>query len=215
MTYGSFVCAVAAKHIDSAPVLFRTWSAAKNPGNNCTIWEAARATSAAPRLFKRIEIGDSQLKQEYVDAGLGCNNPVTHLVKEAAREFGAERSVGCIVSVGTGKPKVAGFSKPAFGLARVFPLELIEVLKKMATSSEVEATAAKERYRNFPGLYHRLNVDKGLEDITLKDWKSLPEVVTHTEKYLHDPDVSREVDEVVEALLGRPSASVTLGHLGI
>ncbi len=205
---------MAAKHIDNVPVLFRTWSAAKNPGHNCTIWEAARATSAAPRLFKRIQIGDPGLRQEFVDAGLGCNNPVTHLIKEAGREFGAERSVGCILSIGTGKSKVAGFSKPA-GIARLLPLELIEVLKRMATSSEAQAMDAKERYRNFPGLYHRLNVDKGLEDIALKDWKNLPEVVTHTEKYLNDPDVSREVDKVVDALLGRPPVTYTLGHLGI
>ena len=36
------------------------------------IWEAARATSAAPTYFPRIKLGD----HEYVDGGLGFNNPV-------------------------------------------------------------------------------------------------------------------------------------------
>jgi predicted acylesterase/phospholipase RssA len=37
-----------------------------------TIWQAARATSAAPTYFERLTVGDDQ----FVDGGLGYNNPV-------------------------------------------------------------------------------------------------------------------------------------------
>jgi len=59
------------------PVLFRiyqyrgTQAVIRTP-EGCKIWQAARATSAAPTFFKRIKIGR---KQEYIDGGMGCNNP--------------------------------------------------------------------------------------------------------------------------------------------
>jgi len=52
------------------PVLFRSYES-HEPHSNCKIWEAARATSAAPNFFKRIEIGRAQ---PYIDGGLGRNN---------------------------------------------------------------------------------------------------------------------------------------------
>jgi patatin-like phospholipase/acyl hydrolase len=36
------------------------------------IWEAARATSAAPTYFERLKVGDD----EFIDGGMGYNNPV-------------------------------------------------------------------------------------------------------------------------------------------
>ena len=45
------------------------------------IWEAARATSAAFGFFDPISTG--KYGQEYVDAGLGCNNPVQEVWMEA------------------------------------------------------------------------------------------------------------------------------------
>jgi hypothetical protein len=140
---------------------------------------------------------------------------VKQLLQEATREFGEERDVGCIISIGTGKPKVTGFKKSGFGLQRVLPLDLVKALAKMATDTEAEAVEIKERYRNCPGLYYRLNVDRGLESISLEEWEKLGEVKTHTLAYLNDRDVSREVDEIVKVLIGRPSHTYPLGHLGI
>ena len=38
------------------------------------IWEAARATSAAPSFFDSIKIGE--YGEEFTDGGTGANNPV-------------------------------------------------------------------------------------------------------------------------------------------
>jgi predicted acylesterase/phospholipase RssA len=209
-----FVCAVPALHINSQPTLFRTWLAKKNPEYNCTIWEAARATSAAPTFFERIYIGDEGMKEEFIDGGLGCNNPVRCLVEEAAKEFGPNGKVNCIVSIGTGKPMVSGFKAPGF-LQRAVPSALIHVLKNMATDSEAEALRMEGRFRNCPGLYHRLNVEHGLQMVSLEEWEKLGEVRTHTKAYLNDNTVSREIDAIVDALVGRSSAAFPLGPLGI
>ncbi|KFX96894.1 hypothetical protein V490_03085 [Pseudogymnoascus sp. VKM F-3557] len=208
----TFVCAVPAMHINNQPRLFRTWSADENPGYNCMIWEAARATSAAPTLFKRIYIGDAGIEEEFIDAGLGCNNPVQYLVKEAIKEFGPDRKVDCIVSIGTGKPKVSGFKAPGL-FERVLPLELIGVLKKMATDSEAEASRMKDRFRNCPGLYHRLNVERGLETVSLQEWEKLGEVKTHTEAYLNTDTAGEDIGVIVDALVGKPSQAFPLGQL--
>jgi hypothetical protein len=131
------------------------------------------------------------------------------------REFDKEQDVSCIVSIGTGKPKVIRHEKSAFGLQRVIPTGLIKALASMATDSEEQALIMKERYRNCQGLYHRLNVNRGLESITLEEWEKLGEVKTHTMEYLRDQDVNRELDEIVKALIGQPSHTYTLRHLGI
>jgi hypothetical protein len=70
------------------------------------IWEAARATSAAPTYFKPV-------KSEQVcftDGGLLSNNPIVDVFQEAAsfRDLG-DTAFGCIVSIGTG---VSQTSKP-------------------------------------------------------------------------------------------------------
>jgi hypothetical protein len=138
---------------------------------------------------------------------------VGYLVEEAGKEFGPERTVSCIVSIGTGKPKVTGFKAPGL-FQRVIPLELIEVLANMATDSETEAAAMKARFRNCPGLYHRLNVERGLEEVSLEEWEKLGEVKSHTMAYLSDDAVSRGIDVIVDALVGKSLQVFPLGQLG-
>ncbi|OBT54871.1 hypothetical protein VE04_04686 [Pseudogymnoascus sp. 24MN13] len=212
MSCKTFVCAVPAMHVNNQPRLFRTWSADENPGYNCTIWEAARATSAAPTFFKRIYIGDAGIEEEFIDAGMGCNNPVRYLVEEAINEFGPDRKVNCIISIGTGKSMAAGFKAPGF-FQRAVPLDLIKVMKKMATDSEAEASRMKDRLRNCHGLYHRLNVEQGLELVSLQEWEKLGEVKTHTEAYLQDKTIKQEIGVIVDALVGKSLDAFPLGQL--
>lgn len=73
----------------------------------------------------------------------------------------------------------------------------------------------QSRFQNCPGLYHRLNVDRGLEEISLSEWEKLPDVKTHTEAYLNDNAVSRGIDGIVYALVGKSSQAFPLDHLGI
>jgi hypothetical protein len=202
---------VPAKHINKEPRLFRTWEADKYPGYNCTICEAGRATSAAPTFFKRIKIGN--LREEFIDAGMGCNNPVRYLVEEARREFGPVREASCIVSIGTGKPRLAGFEAPGL-FQRGLPLDLIKVLASMATDSEAEALAMKTRYQNCPGLYHRLNVERGLEGIALEEWEKLGDVKTHTMAYLRQDDINADIDVIVDALVRKAPLTYCLGQSG-
>jgi hypothetical protein len=60
LTILRFVCAVPQQDVGArgGPRLFRTYKVRENRSYDCTIWEACRATSAAPTYFESIGIGD-------------------------------------------------------------------------------------------------------------------------------------------------------------
>ena len=212
-----FVCALAASDATTpaGPALFRTYHVARNREHNCTIWEAARATSAAPTFFKRIAIGPSGSATEYVDAGIGCNNPIKQVVAEAARVFGKNAPIACILSIGTGEPGSVGFDRPD-AFQRWLPTDLIEILKKIATDSEKTSEEMTLKYGSSSDIYHRLNVTRGLGGMSLAEWKNMGDVRSHTRNYLRMEGVSRHVDQIVNALSkGRASPTQGLSQLGI
>ena len=210
------MCAVGTSDVTHAagPTLFRTYDVAKNKEYNCTIWEAARATSAAPTFFKRIKIGPSGSGIEYIDAGLGYNNPTMQVIEEAARVFGEDSQIACIVSIGTGQSGSVSYASPD-AFQKWLPIGLVEVLEKISTDTSKTAEEMEKRYRNLPGIYYRLNVDRGLQSVSLDEWKRLGDVRAHTKNYMKLEAIDRQVDEVVNALSGSTAhQTYELGQLG-
>lgn len=74
----------------------------------CAIWEAARATSAAPTFFEKITF---ECGTTFRDGALRDNNPIFQLVDEAKYVFPGQE-ISTIVSLGTGvsSPIVVGDS---------------------------------------------------------------------------------------------------------
>jgi hypothetical protein len=122
--------------------------------------------------------------------------------------------VSCVVSIGTGMPRVAGFKAPGLFQSTLL-LDLIKVLARMAADSYAEASVMKASFKNCPSLYHRLNVERGLEDVSLEEWKRLGDVKTHTMAYLREYDINNDVDVIVNALVGRSSQTFCLDQLGM
>ena len=210
------MCAVGATDVTHAagPTLFRSYNVAKNREYNCTIWEAARATSAAPTFFKRIKIGPDGSGIEYVDAGIGCNNPVKEVIAEAARVFGEGAPIAGIVSIGTGQSGSVGLAKPD-AFQKWLPTKLINVLGKIATDSGRIAEEMERRFKNVSGLYSRLDVDRGLQSVSLDEWKKLGDVRAYTQNYMKLDIVNRRLDNVVGVLNGSFSHQTrTAGELG-
>ena len=179
------------------PTLFRSWNPPENPTFNCTIIEAARATSADPTLFEAIEIGEEYLKEKFVDGGLRCNNPVRYVLQEAQSTF-PNRTVSCIVSLGTGTANVICMETPG-AFQKLFHPNSLNVLRCIAEDCEntSEETARQPSMRDS---YFRLAVCQGLQSILLTDCEKLGEVATHTEQYLRKHDVSQKVSRLVELL---------------
>ncbi|KAI9815856.1 MAG: hypothetical protein M1826_001920 [Phylliscum demangeonii] len=148
----AFVLAMPARNM-THPRLFRTYRARENASINCKIWEAARATTAAVTFFKRIVIG----QEEFIDAGIKCNNPAIRLLSEAQTVFGGDRPLNCLVSIGTGDPGVIGLPNPDT-FQKILPTAVINVLKKIATDCEGTAHELSERFANAASSYFRFNV---------------------------------------------------------
>ncbi|CAK7221370.1 hypothetical protein SBRCBS47491_004506 [Sporothrix bragantina] len=165
-----FVCSVLQDDAGAraGPTLFRTYAVRDNASYDCKIWEAGRATSAAPTYFDPIYIGDPGEEEIYIDGGLGYNNPVEQVLEEASRIFPG-RNVDCVVSIGTGVAGVIRFpSSP-----KTSPFQLVHALTEMATDSDRTAERVYYQYRNTPNVYFRFNVDRGLNGIELDEWKNL------------------------------------------
>ncbi|CAL1697997.1 unnamed protein product [Somion occarium] len=171
------------------------------------IWQAARATSAAPTYFKRIKIGT----QEYIDGGFGYNNSSAPLMLESKLVFGKARKIGCLVSIGTGTPP-----KPDLGNEK----RPFKAMFKLFDAAIAIATSSDRAHDDITGLinggflpkdaYYRFNVDisaleplnevvHGLAEgrnnskvekvVKLDKWKMMGFLEQQTSEYLKKGDV--------------------------
>ena len=212
-----FVCAASGPDITHAagPALFRTYEVEKNDQYHCTIWEAARATTAVPTFFKRSTIGSPGSAIEYVDAGLGYNNPGKQVVNEAVRVFGEDAQISCLLSIGTGQSESVSLAEPNT-FRNMVPIYMIDVLTEIATDAGKVAEEMDGRYGNAPGLFTRLNVNRGLGSILFDEWNMLSHVRSHSQNYMRLEAVSRCIDRVVSMLCGSsPHRKYAAGQLGM
>ena len=92
------------------PRLFRSYGFDRD---ECPIWQAARATTAAPTYFPPAWVTVPFPGEWYVDGGVTQNNPSPYALKEGKSLWNAKRCL--LVSVGTGIQKradLAGNKKP-------------------------------------------------------------------------------------------------------
>ncbi|KIK65151.1 hypothetical protein GYMLUDRAFT_71037 [Collybiopsis luxurians FD-317 M1] len=152
-----------------------------------SIWEAARATSAAPVYFKSFEKNG----KTFVDGGLGWNNPVLELMSELPTLYGQNFSIGCLVSIGTGIP---ASMQVRTGIASVNDFVAI------ATNSEMAHQQAIRLSQMLPlrddHKYWRFNMSKKMSE---QDW--VVQIVTawfglkKEEKHLTYADIMTKMDD--------------------
>ncbi|KAG8845961.1 hypothetical protein FRB91_001287 [Serendipita sp. 411] len=200
----AFVCATPGSEAQrNAPSLFRTYASREsNAVRDCKIWEAIRATSAAPTFFGPIHIDGSV----YVDGGFGCNNPCEQVYEEAQKIWPG-REIGVMLSLGTGMPRVLSLENPSY-LDRLWPKPWIQTLERIATQCQAIHNQMYKK-RELRGKYFRFNVEQGLQTVSLSEWTKLGEVGTHTEQYTRDADVTRKLDVAVEKILETDRSGVS------
>jgi hypothetical protein len=192
-----------------------------DPNDRTTkIWEALRATSAAPTFFEEMQFGTP--KVSYLDGGVGFNNPCAE-VDYAAKALWEGRSIGVIVSVGTGLQSIPSVQKIAswlpFGLGT--DISLASALAGMATSTARVDNELKRMYNNSATKYYRFDVDRGLANISLEQWMKEDEMAALTEQYMRDARqmrTAREFGEIMAKLSALPpcfSISPTHFRIGI
>ena len=161
------------------------------------IWEAARATYAASSFFDPITVGKHG--QEYVDAGLGCNNPVDEVWTEGQDIWSPEGDlaplVKCFISIGTGNP---GTSPIEDGAMKFFT----KTLKEIATETEKTAEIFAKGHRDLGSQqrYFRFNVDQGLQQVGLEEYKRVKEIVSATSLYMESQHMQLRTRDCSEAM---------------
>ncbi|CAE6509541.1 unnamed protein product [Rhizoctonia solani] len=94
----------ASRDPSAGPVAFRSYPSTITP-TRCTIWEALRATTAHPQMFKpiQVDVEDTGLRDLFMCGGLMCTNPTPRLLEEAEQVYPG-RGVASITSIGTENP---------------------------------------------------------------------------------------------------------------
>jgi predicted acylesterase/phospholipase RssA len=198
--------------------LFRSYKHKDNL-EHVYLWQAARATSAAPTFFKPEEIGS----KHFVDGGLGYNNPTILLINEA-EEFFSASEIGCLVSIGTGVQRGKELAAKSSIGTKFFLVPIVGmyaamadasvVMKDIATSSEFNHQRALELFARSErqDAYHRFNVSHGM-DIQLNECYKIPAIRYATETYLNEPATQSALQECVSKLrtLDNPENLIPIG----
>lgn len=190
----SFVCTADRDTKDI--IRLRSYSLPEEPNISATICQAALATSAATTFFDPVSIGD----RTFADGGLGANNPVDEIEGEASNIWCSETGdlkplVKCFVSIGTGNP-----GKKAFGDSIVKFLS--QTVVNIATETENTERKFIARWaKHFDEKrYFRFNVDQGLQDIGLDEYKKKGAMEAATHGYITHPALRFRVRDCIQNL---------------
>ncbi|KAL9086369.1 MAG: hypothetical protein Q9165_007155 [Trypethelium subeluteriae] len=138
-----------------------------------TICEAALATSTATGFFDPVYIG----ARNFEDGASGANNPVEQVEEEAANIWCSDSRelkslVKCLISVGTGNP-----GKNA--MEDIMLKFLSKTLVQLVTETETRWAPLFTEKR-----YLRLNVEQGLQDVGLAEFKEQGRIKAARDEYL-------------------------------
>ncbi|KAH8804040.1 hypothetical protein DL96DRAFT_749023 [Flagelloscypha sp. PMI_526] len=192
-----FVCAASPENM-SSPRLLRNYKVRNNASPDCKVWEAAMATCALAGIFDSITINLSQMGERFIGGDVRWNNPTRELTLEVSNIF-VGRDVACIVSVGSGHPRVLSLSDDHNTLFR-----------KIAEDCEQISNDLFRRFSKVPNLYWRLSVEQGMQDVELDDIHMLAKVLASTHMYLQNSRPSNDIDGLIEVLtVAKSRTSVT------
>jgi hypothetical protein len=176
------------------------------------IYKVARATSAAPYYFRSAEVS----KVKYLDGGLIANNPSRYAWVEAntmhlnhpsgsCPNEGTHGGVRFLVSIGTGKRAEEQIKSGRIRKA----LSLITRGVQKMTDPEETHIHMEELLGNDHDIYHRFNVEEGLQDMKLDDCEldgagnnsTYHRINDAVSNYLRDADVSDHLEELAQMLV--------------
>lgn len=223
----SFVLSIDETAVNNkSPVFLRSYTNTQQPSllPNIKIWEAGRATSAAPTYFGPMQVGDQKL----IDGGLGANNPVgwwVHLSfygttffnaerllfrlwNEVLSVYGAGRPISCFLSIGTGIPKnraLGGiFKLPTSLAANATNSEIMHILFRTLLDAYAPQTMRAKYWRlnvghEIPGWPEDPKAAKKNDLPELDDIKGIYGFVEKTEQYItQQADLIRRCVETIQ-----------------
>jgi predicted acylesterase/phospholipase RssA len=158
--------------------------------NECKVWEACCATSAATTFFDPITIG--KFGQTFADEGLLYNNPI-QLIDREAKSIWPERDA-VIVSIGTGSVPNNSFT----GNLK----HIVETMSKILMQTERTAGDFYQSHTDMVNddLLFRFRVTHGLADVGLKGYNKVPHITDATETYLDHGGTRKKLTSCIKKL---------------
>lgn len=176
---------------DLAATRLRSYRSPRHDLIHCSIWEAGRATTAAPLFFEPITFRTST-HSTFADGGMRNNNPINEIVNEAEIIF-KDRMIRCIVSLGTGGP---GRTSLGSGLK-----QLGQGPGDLVTDASTTADNFYKQRKDLRPVYFRFNVDRGMEGLLLHEYKEIGRMDEVTRAYLERESVHEELQRCIPHLV--------------
>ncbi|KAF1985833.1 hypothetical protein K402DRAFT_454822 [Aulographum hederae CBS 113979] len=200
---GGFVCAIDRQ--TSGITCLRSYGVPGKANISPTICEAALATSAATSFFDPVKIGARQFE----DGGLGVNNPAEQVEEEAADIWCSNSRklmplVKCFVSIGTGNSgkKAIEDTLPKFLSKTLVDLVTETVKTESRIIARWGALLTEKRY-------FRLNVEQGLQDVGLTEYREQGRIEAATYEYLDHMQQQVQVRDCIANLKEKESGTHT------
>lgn len=208
----AFVCAVTSAKI-GAPQRFRTYASKDKKYSNCKIWEAARATSAAPTFFAPMTISHDDVPEEFLDGAIGYNNPITEVLNEAGISLDPTLKLGCILSLGCGTKadKTLRRSGRWFGQGLSWGWRMGKVMKDSLTDPDPKHIDVARFLDGWNETYFRFSVPGAADAVKLPEYKKMKMLEKMTEKYMDIPEVADQIEKVARILAERKSEGAWIG----
>jgi hypothetical protein len=219
-TCKTFVIAIRTQ-AGGAAVRMRTYGTNTADAFSAKIWEAARATSAAPTLFEQIIINGVT----YSGGGTGWNNPTTEAIAEIYNIW-PDRQIGCLLSIGTGLENAIQLNNINDGILFDVRAQLLRLLvpktsfkldvAKYCVDSLMScekihrdvSTQFRDRIIPFKN-YFRFNVPQGIFNIGLQEWKKVGEIIALSQNYMEHGEVEKWKITIANLLLNPQSAGLS------
>jgi len=149
------------------------------------VWQAARATSAAPSFFPAFRLTGDLSALVLVDGGIYINNPAMNLLVRARRmEPDAEKQI--LVSIGTGEFTRSEVSKEKAGAGWALDLKDPAAVFKLATAGTSRQTDSEVselmNHGVWQGKYHyyrfqtEFKEDIAMDDVSKKNTRKLEDL---------------------------------------
>ncbi|KAF2179657.1 FabD/lysophospholipase-like protein [Zopfia rhizophila CBS 207.26] len=154
------------------------------------IWQALRATTAAPFYFKEASFGTPRIS--YIDGGVGFNNPCAEVTHAAISNW-ESRTIGVIVSIGTGLQTIKAVTN-----RRWVPFGINNVPELAATATSISRVHhdMNRRYHRENTEYFRFDPD-GLSKVSLEEWIKAGQISALAKRYLKRPSVEEKIQKCV------------------
>jgi hypothetical protein len=174
-----------------------------DPAKQMLVWEAARASTAAPTYFPPFY--SNGIKDYLYDGGLVFNNPAVVAAQESSKIWPNHSNPDVLLSIGNGicskPPKLRKLTPVCEAVNTVAALKNL-LLKNLDCEHVWHDNFGCNGSRSAPGPARNFRMTLMIDgSVKLDDTKAFDELLAHTEKHLQKRNTKDEMDAIIHRLI--------------